>query len=153
MWNTLKTCAANTIKQHVISSGRVCTSISTASVAVIKYLQIHVLRPICCVRSPQRDQVCFFLFFLTVERIRSYLRPHLLWIWRRYRLRRAKGSQRNPYVIHGHGAGGCCCCSLQIAAHLAWLSLPEQEGDVFIMITAFSRRGGFMSILRPGNKK
>lgn len=23
--------------------------------------------------------------------------------------------------IHGHGAGGCCCCTLQITAHLAWL--------------------------------
>ncbi len=42
---------------------------------------------------------------------------------------------------------------LQIAAHLAWLSQPEQEGDVFIMITAFPSRGGFMTILPPGNKK
>lgn len=51
------------------SGGRVCTSASTASVAVIKYLQIHVLRPICCDRSPQRvSSPCLslvFLFFLS----------------------------------------------------------------------------------------
>ena len=50
------------------SGGRVCTSAPTASVAVIKYLQIHVLRPICCDRSPQRvSSPCLslvFLFFL-----------------------------------------------------------------------------------------
>lgn len=54
--------------------------------------------------------------------------------------------------LHGHGAGGCCC-SLQIAAHSLCLSQPEQEGDVFIMITAFWSRGGFMTALRNGNQK
>lgn len=93
------------------SCPRLCTCTSTVSQLLNTFKSASV-RPVCCDNSPRPR------LNPSVREIQSDLRPSLLWIWRRYRLRAARGSQRNPCVIHGHAAGGCCCGSLQIAAHL-----------------------------------
>ena len=127
-----KTCAPSSTMTARYSSGRVCTSTSS-------------LHPVSQLLNTFKSTACFLFvrrhcnaikslsdFFTQSKDLEQLQAVCLLWIWRRYSLRAARGSQRNPYVIHGHGAaGGCCCCSLQIAAHLALSSQPVQEGDVF----------------------
>lgn len=139
------------------TSARVCTSRSPHPVSQLLNTfksTSRVLFVATTARNATKSLSVFSLslsFFFFSREIRSNSKLCLLWLWRSYHLRAARGSPRNLYPW-----AWCWRLLLLYLTNNCALGLVdplEQEGDVYIMITAFPSRGGFITILRPGNKK